>query len=94
MAGVVALLFAPAVGAETFKGKLDMVEVRPEGTRFFVQGEKLNLFATGAYQDVLLAGYFRKATFTIDYRFFPCGGGMSGKCGTVHGVSVEREGFQ
>jgi hypothetical protein len=84
---------AQASWAETYSGKLDLLEVKAEGTRFFVRSEKLHLFATGAYMDALMAGYFRKATFTVGYQTFPCGGGTVGKCGTVHLVEVEQSGF-
>ena len=93
MAIALAFLAAPIARAETYTGKLDVIEVKADGTRFFVQNDKLNLYASGAYKDALLAGYFRKATFTIGYQAFPCGGGMSGKCGTVYSVAVEQAGF-
>jgi len=94
MTGAVFCVCTCAVHADTYTGRIDLVEVKAEGTRFFVQSEKLNLFATGAYKDALLAGYFRKASFAIGYAPFPCGGGMSGKCGTVYSVAVEQAGFQ
>jgi len=87
------LLGVAAAQADTYSGKLDLIEVKADGTRFFVQSEKLNLYASGAYKDALVAGYFRKAAFNIAYQPFPCGGGMSGKCGTVFSVSVEHTGF-
>lgn len=93
MAVVLVLLAVQAARADTYTGKLDLIEVKADGTRFFVQNDKLNLYASGAYMDALLAGYFHKATFSIAYQPFPCGGGMSGKCGTVYSVSVEKAGF-
>lgn len=87
------LLAANAALADTYTGRLDLMEVKAEGTRFVAQSDKLNLFATGAYKDVLVAGYFRKAAFSIGYSPFPCGGGMNGKCGTVYSVVVEQGGF-
>lgn len=92
-AAVMLCLGAWASHADTYTGKLDLVEVKADGTRFAVHGEKLNLYASGAYKDALLAGYFRKAAFSIGYQPFPCGGGMSGKCGTVFSVAVEQSGF-
>jgi len=93
LAGALVLLAVQTAQAETYSGKLDLVEVKADGTRFFVQNEKLNLYASGAYKDALLAGYFRKAAFSIAFQLFPCGGGMSGKCGTVYSVAVEQTGF-
>lgn len=93
MIGAMIALAAQAAHADTYSGKLDLLDVKAEGTRFLAQHEKLNLFASGAYKDVLLAGYFRKAVFSIGYQPFPCGGGMSGKCGTVYSVAVEQAGF-
>ncbi len=93
MTVALAFLAAQAVQADTYTGKLDLIEVKADGTRFFVQGDKLHLYAHGAYKDALLAGYFRKAAFSIGYQPFPGGGGMSGKCGTVYAVSVEQAGF-
>lgn len=93
IAGTALFFGAWASHADTYSGKLDLVEVKAEGTRFAVHGEKLNLYASGPYKDALLAGYFRKASFSIGYQPFPCGGGMSGKCGTVYSVAVEQSGF-
>jgi hypothetical protein len=93
MAGLLLALAAQTAQADTYSGKLDLVEVKADGTRFSVQKDKLNLYASGAYKDALLAGYFRKAAFSIAYQPFPCGGGMSGKCGTVYSVTIEQTGF-
>lgn len=93
IAGVALLLGARIGQADTYTGRLDLVEVKADGARFGVHREKLNLYASGAYKDALLAGYFRKASFSIGYQPFPCGGGMSGKCGTVYSVAVEQSGF-
>lgn len=93
MAVALAFLAAQAAQADTYAGKVDLLEVKADGTRFFVQSDRLNLYASGAYKDALLAGYFRKAAFSIGYQPFPCGGGMSGKCGTVYSVAVEQAGF-
>ncbi len=95
--GVLAALLlagACAAQADDYSGKLDLVEVKADGTRFLAQREKLNLYASGAYKDALLAGFFRKAAFSIGYTPFPCGGGISGRCGTVYAVAVEQAGFQ
>jgi hypothetical protein len=93
MAVALVVLAAQAAQADIYTGKVDLVEVKADGTRFYVQSEKLNLYASGAYKDALLAGYFRKAAFSIGYQPFPCGGGVSGKCGTVYSVAVEQAGF-
>lgn len=94
LAGVLSCLLAVTSHADTYTGRLDLIEVKADGTRFFVPHEKLNLYASGAYKDALVAGYFRKAAFSIGYTPFPCGGGISGKCGTVYSVTVEQAGFQ
>jgi hypothetical protein len=82
-----------AARADTYNGKIDLVEAKADGTRFFVHADQLNLYATGQYVNVLLGGYFRKASFVIGYQPFPCPGGMKGKCGTVYSVTVEQTGF-
>ncbi|MEJ5212058.1 MAG: hypothetical protein WHV61_11625 [Burkholderiales bacterium] len=86
-----ALLLAGACAAQAndYSGRLDLVEVKADGARFLAQREKLNLYASGAYRDVLLAGFFHQARLRVDYTPFPCGGGVTGICGTVHGVRVE-----
>lgn len=86
-----ALLLAVACAAwgDDFIGRLDLVEVKADGARFLAQREKLNLYASGAYRDVLLAGFFRQVPVRVAYTPFPCGGGVTGICGTVHGVRVE-----
>jgi hypothetical protein len=93
LTGAALFLCACASFADTYTGKLDLIEVKADGTRFFVQHEKLHLYASGAFKDALVAGYFRKAAFTVSYQPFPCGGSMSGKCGTVYSVAVEQAGF-
>lgn len=90
------LLWACAAQAagETWRGGFDTVEVRAEGTRFSATRERLHLYATGPYREVLLAGFFRRAVFTVGYTPFPCGGGVSGTCGTVYSVTVEEAAFR
>lgn len=79
--------------AETITTKVDLIEAKSDGTRFAIHEPGLNLYATGHYRDLLVQGYFRKATFSIGYQLFPCPGGMNGKCGTVYSVAVERTNF-
>lgn len=88
------LLFGiSAAQADTFTGKVDLIEAKSDGTRFFVRDAGLNLYASGHYRDLLQQGYFRKASFSIGYQLFPCPGGLSGKCGTVYSVAVEQANF-
>lgn len=82
-----------ALHAETITTKVDWIEAKSDGTRFLIREPGLNLYASGHYRDVLLQGYFRKATFSIGYQLFPCPGGMNGKCGTVYSVAVEQTNF-
>lgn len=89
-AWTLALLLGSGVcAAAEYRGGFDGVDARAEGTRFTVQGQRLHLYATGAQREVLLAGFFHKARFRVDYTPFPCGGAVTGTCGTVHGVAVE-----
>lgn len=90
-AGLVGL--TPAALADTFNGKIDLVEAKSDGTRFFVRDPGLHLYASGHHREVLIQAYFRKAACTIGYQLFPCPGGMTGKCGTVFSVSVEQASF-
>jgi hypothetical protein len=92
--GIGLLSAMPAVRADTFTGKIDLIEAKSDGTRFFVREAGLNLYASGHYRDLLLQGYFRKAAFSIGYQLFPCPGGLIGKCGTVYSVAVEQANFQ
>ena len=82
-----------ALQADTITAKVDLIEAKSDGTRFAIHEPGLNLYATGHYRDLLVQGYFRKATFSIGYQLFPCPGGMNGKCGTVYSVAVERTNF-
>lgn len=82
-----------ALQADTITAKVDLIEAKSDGTRFAIREPGLNLYATGHYRDLLLQGYFRKATFSIGYQLFPCPGGMIGKCGTVYSVAVEQTNF-
>jgi len=82
-----------ALQAETITAKVDLIEAKSDGTRFLLREPGLNLYASGHVRDLLLQGYFRKATFSIGYQLFPCAGGMSGKCGTVYSASVEQTSF-
>lgn len=91
---VIGLQFAMSVAqADGITGKVDLIEAKSDGTRFFVREPGLNLYASGHYHDLLLQGFFRKASFRISYQLFPCPGGLSGKCGTVYSVAVEQANF-
>jgi len=79
--------------ADTITAKVDLIEAKSDGTRFLIREPGLNLYASGHVRDLLLQGYFRKATFSIGYQLFPCAGGMNGKCGTVYSASVEQTSF-
>jgi len=90
----IALLFTLSIAqADTVTGKVDLIEAKSDGTRFFIREPGLNLYASGHYRDLLQQGYFRKASFSIGYQLFPCPGGLSGKCGTVYSVAVEQASF-
>ena len=90
----ISLACAPfALVADTITAKVDGIEAKSDGTRFLIREPSLNLYATGHYRDVLLQGYFRKASFSIGYLLFPCPGGLNGKCGTVYSVSVDQANF-
>lgn len=91
---VFALLFAASASlADAFSGKIDLIEAKSDGTRFFIREPGLNLYASGHYRDLLQQGFFRKAAFSIGYQLFPCPGGLNGKCGTVYSVAVEQANF-
>ena len=87
------LCVIPTALADTFNGKIDLIEAKSDGTRFFVRDPGLHLYATAHYREVLIQAYFHKAVANIGYQTFPCPGGMSGKCGTVYSVSVEQANF-
>lgn len=91
--GLTLLGALPSALADTYNGKVDLVEAKADGVRFFVRDPGLNLYATGQYREVLLHAYFRKASTSIGYQTFPCPGGLAGKCGTVYSVSVEQANF-
>ena len=80
---------ATFAAAEEYKGKIDAVEAKADGLRFFVKNPGLHLYATGQYRDLLLPGFFQKATFSIGYQAFPCPGGLAGRCLSLDG-SVDR----
>ncbi len=91
--GMGLLCAIPTALAETFNGKIDLIEAKSDGTRFFVRDPGLHLYATAHYREVLIQAYFRKAVANIGYQMFPCPGGMSGKCGMVYSVNVEQANF-
>ena len=91
--GIGLLFTLSAAQADTFTGKVDLIEAKSDGTRFFIREPGLNLYASGHYRDLLQQGYFRKASFSIGYQLIPCPGGLSGKCGTVYSVAVDQASF-
>ncbi len=95
MAVAAALLAAAPVAAQcaSWFGKIDLVEStagRP--VRFFVHADGLSLFARGEAKEILLAGFYAKATMSVGYRPVKCPGGITGPCGRVNFVSVDRGG--
>lgn len=86
-------LWASAAMAVNYVGKLDLVQVTSNGTRFFVRASSLSLFASGDYRDVMLEGYFRKSNFSVGYQPMTCPGGITGTCGKVNFVSVDTTNF-
>jgi hypothetical protein len=82
-----AALTLPAI-ADNYNGKIDLVQVTSQDTRFFVQSQGLSLYATGECRDVLLHGFYKKSKFTIGYTPLTCPMGITGKCGKVNSVSV------
>ncbi len=83
----IAVWTLPAI-ADNYDGKLDLVQVTGKDTRFYVSSQKLSLYATGEYRDVLLHGFYKKSKFTIGYTPLTCPMGVAGKCGKVNFVSV------
>jgi ABC-type long-subunit fatty acid transport system fused permease/ATPase subunit len=87
-----AVLTLPAI-ADNYAGKIDLVQVTAQGTRFLVRSQKLSLYATGEYRDILLQGFYKKSNFSIGYAPMTCPAGITGKCGKVNFVTVDVSNF-
>ena len=93
---VAAILVFTAAGAapafaDSWFGKVDLVESTPgRSTRFFVRSSALSLFARADSKAILLGGFYAKATMSVGYKLISCPGGITGRCGRVNFVSVER----
>ena len=85
---VLVLLVATDAHAVNFSGKITLVQVNSNGTRFFISSAGLSLFAPAEHREVLLQAFFRKAPVDIGYTVTPCPGGITGTCGNVNFVNV------
>jgi hypothetical protein len=96
IAGLVAslALAVPAAAANGFWfGKVDLVEkTAKRSMRFFVRESGLSLFARGDAKEILLQGFFAKASMSVAYTPIICPNGISGTCGWVTFVSVDQPG--
>lgn len=88
---LVALVAAAPATAESFSGRIDRVELKASLMRFHAREANVSLYASGALQDLLLRAFFAKARIQAEYQPLPCGGGVSGICGTVSAVTVEQK---
>jgi ABC-type long-subunit fatty acid transport system fused permease/ATPase subunit len=86
------VLTLPAI-ADNYVGKITLVQVTTQGTRFYVRAQRLSLYAKGEYRDVLVEGFYTKSNFSIGYTPMTCPGGITGKCGKVNFVSVDVSNF-
>ena len=83
------LLSSTPAYADNASGKVTIVQVTSNGTRFFMQAQGLSLFTSSAeHRAVLLEAFFRKASVDVAYTKITCTGGITGICGTVTFVSV------
>lgn len=87
------LMLASPAWAEQYTGFIDRVDSKASLLRFQLNEPNLSLYASGLHQDLLLRAFFAKMRVTVDYQGLPCGGGVTGKCGTVNVVSVEQKGL-
>ena len=92
---VMFLILASAVPvlADSFVGKITLVQVTSVGTKFYVQPKGLSLFAAGEYREALLHAFYHKANVSVGYTTIACPGGLSGTCGNVNFVSVDQSNF-
>lgn len=82
---VVATSFGTALPAraDNFAGKIDLVQVTPNNTRFLVRSQNLNLYASGAYRDMLIQGFYRRSSFSISYQPVKCPNGIKEPAATL-----------
>lgn len=90
--GIAVAVPAPA-RAENYFGKIDLVQVTSNGTRFFIRTQGLSLYATGGYRDVLLQVFFKKSSVSLAFSPITCPAGITGRCGKVDFVSVDVSNF-
>ncbi len=83
----------PLAIGDSYSGKITLVQVTGGATRFYVSQQTLSLYATGDYKDVLLRGFFQKASMEIGYTVISCPAAIQGKCGQVNFISVETNHF-
>jgi hypothetical protein len=95
--GVMNLAVVPVAFGADYSGKIDTVEVVGEGTtgttRFFVSQKKLSLYAKGDFKDLLLRGFFQKASMDMGYTVITCPPGILGTCGQIFFVSSDSQRF-
>jgi hypothetical protein len=90
---IVAVWCVPAM-ADSYSGKIDLVQVSSQGTRLFIRAQQLSLWATSAdVRDILIQGFFKKSSLTIAYTVKTCPAGITGKCGDIVTVLVDTAGF-
>jgi hypothetical protein len=88
---VMLVALAPSMAsAENFSGQIRLVQKFSTTNLRFQTTSAVSLYATGDLRDLLLQGFFRKATMDIGYTVIACPGGITGTCGNVNFVSVER----
>lgn len=80
---------APSALADSFFGKITLVQTTSNGTRFFIQPKGLSLFASAEHRALLLEAFMRKAPVSVGYQPIACTGGITGTCGTVTTVTVD-----
>lgn len=93
LACCLAMLSATPSFADNYSGKIDLMQFTSSGIRFFVKSTALSLFASGDAREILLVGFYRKASLSIGYTPTPCPPGISGTCGNVSFVSVDSTNF-
>jgi len=95
-ATLLAVLAAPGF-ADSYIGKIDLVQSTGTGTRFFIRVSPkgpISLYASvrSDMGEILLRGFYQKATFSIAYAPIVCSGGVTGVCGNVVSVTVDAMG--
>ncbi len=79
--------------ADNYSGKIDFVQVNSSNTRFVVSSRGLNLYANGAFRDLMIQGFYRRSGFTVTYTPVKCPTGIKGTCGNVSGLTVDTNNF-